>query len=223
MSDKNNWKEVEQYFTHMLHAEENDLFSALRENGESDLPPIDVSPTHGKRLFLLAKIKGAKKILEIGTLGGYSTVWMAMALPERGRLFSLEHNPKHIKVARENLKKTCLDEKVEIIEGLAIETLSMLQQTEENGFDFIFIDADKPNNPHYLRMAIELAKDGAVIIGDNVVRDGQILDENTTDPNILGMRSFIEIMAADSRIDSTAIQTVGEKGYDGFTIGVVNK
>ncbi|MDQ0271366.1 O-methyltransferase [Cytobacillus purgationiresistens] len=221
MSDSQVWKAVDHYLSDTLQEDDAVLSAVLKANREAGLPAIDVSPNQGKLLYLLAKLKGAKNILEIGTLGGYSSIWMGRALPEKGRLVTLEHHPAHAKIANENIKIAGLESKVEVIEGLAIESLSVLQQTNDAGFDLIFIDADKPNNPHYLRMALELANPGALIIGDNIVREGKVIEENSEDPNIQGVRGFLELLAEDSRIESTAIQTVGEKGYDGFVLGVV--
>ncbi|WP_433750690.1 O-methyltransferase [Falsibacillus pallidus] len=215
------WKKVDEYFTKKLHAPHSIMDEVLKANEEAGLPSIDVSPNQGKLLKLLVQMKGAKKILEIGTLGGYSTIWMACALPEDGQLITLEYAEKHADVARTNIEKAGLSEKVEIIIGAALDSLPVLEERGETDFDFIFIDADKPNNPHYLEWALKLSKPGTVIIGDNVVRNGKVVDEDTEDAVIIGVQSFIDLLSGNPRIDSTAIQTVGSKGYDGFVLGIV--
>lgn len=197
--------------------------SILKANTEAGLPAIDVSPNQGKLLYLLAKMKAAKSILEIGTLGGYSTVWLARALPEDGHVVTLEFSEKHANVAKENIKKAGFDNKIDILVGPALETLPTLEKKGFASFDFIFIDADKPNNPNYLKWALELSRPGTVIIADNVVRNGKVIEEDTQDQNVHGIRQFIDLLAEESRIDSTAIQTVGSKGYDGFVLGIVKK
>jgi predicted O-methyltransferase YrrM len=170
--------------------------------------------------MLLAEVRGAKTILEIGTLGGYSTIWLARALPPDGRLISLEYNPKHAEVAQENINRAGVSDKVEIRVGRAVDTLPAL--VEEFGtFDLIFIDADKPSNPDYLAWALKLSRRGTLIIADNVVRDGMVIDTESTDPNVMGIRRFNELLAAEPRVSTTAIQTVGSKGYDGFAMALV--
>lgn len=217
MTEKN-WEEVDHYFTSKLHKQDEVLEAAMKANEEADLPAIDVAPNQGKLLHLLAKMKGAKSILEIGTLGGYSSIWMARALPEEGSLITLEYSEKHAEVARENFKRAGVDKKVKVLTGAALDTLPTLNDRK---FDFIFIDADKKNNPHYIKWAIELSNPGAVIITDNVVRGGRVTDAASDDENIKGIREFADKLSEDERIDSTAIQTVGSKGYDGFVIGIV--
>ncbi|MBS2967926.1 O-methyltransferase [Metabacillus sp. KIGAM252] len=212
------WKDVDHYFSTKLHPEDPIMDAVLKANSDANLPAIDVSPNQGKFLHLLAKLKRAKNILEIGTLGGYSSIWLARALPEDGYLTTLEYDPRHAKVAEENIRNAGLEKKINVLVGAALDTLPSLKGKE---FDFIFIDADKPNNPHYLKWALELSKPGAVIIGDNVVREGQVADENHKDASVKGVQQFIDLLAEDPRIDSTAIQTVGSKGYDGFALGIV--
>lgn len=214
------WKEVDQYFTAKLHKKEQLMNEVMKANEEAQMPSIDVSPSQGKMLHMLVKMKGAKRILEIGTLGGYSSIWMARALPENGSLITLEYSEKHAEVARGNIKKAGLENKVKILTGAALDTLPSLKGQK---FDFIFIDADKKNNPHYIKWAIELSEPGTVIITDNVVRGGRVIDAKSPDENIKGVRTFIDILSDSELIDSTAIQTVGTKGYDGFVIGIVKE
>ncbi len=221
MASVDKWKDVDVYFESKLQSSETIMDSILKANTEAGLPAIDVSPNQGKFLYLLAKMKGAKNILEIGTLGGYSSIWLARALPDDGHLITLEYEAKHAKVAEENIKKAGLEQKIEVMVGAALDLLPTLEEKGYPHFDLIFIDADKPNNPHYLNWALKLSKPGTVIIADNVVRDGQVLDENSEVSSVQGIRQFIDLLAQEERIDSTAIQTVGIKGYDGFVLGVV--
>ncbi|QIC05994.1 O-methyltransferase [Brevibacillus sp. 7WMA2] len=215
------WAEVDQYFNSMLLPSDPILEGVLQANANAGMPAIDVAPNQGKFLYLLAKIRGAKKILEIGTLGGYSSIWLARALPEDGQLISLEYEQPFAQVAKENIKKAGLTEKVTILVGPALETLPTLQEKGLTGFDMIFIDADKQNNPHYLQWALQLCNPGAIILGDNVVRNGEVIDPENGDDRIQGIRQFFDLLAAEPRIEATAIQTVGSKGYDGFALGVV--
>ncbi|KQL39377.1 methyltransferase [Bacillus sp. FJAT-25509] len=214
------WNDVDEYFIEKLIPNDSILENVLLANYHAGLPSIDVSPTQGKLLYLLAKIKGAKNILEIGTLGGYSSIWLARALPEDGKLTTLEINHEHAKVAEKNIIEAKLQNKVEIIIGKALDTLPSLKESNSI-FDFIFIDADKPNNPHYLNWALKLATSGALIIVDNVVRNGEVIYQTNQDESVKGVRKLMDLLASDPRIDSTAIQTVGLKGFDGFVIGVV--
>ncbi|OEH92779.1 O-methyltransferase [Bacillus solimangrovi] len=217
------WTEVDMYFINKLIAFDSNFDYVLKNNKKAGLPEIDVSPTQGKLLHLLAKMKGAKTILEIGTLGGYSSIWLGNALPDDGCLVTLEYNEKHVKVANENIKKAGLDHKIKIIEGPALETLPTLESKGFTSFDFIFIDADKPSNPYYLNWALKLSKPGTVIIVDNVVRNGHVVDSEGVDQSVLGTRQLIDLLSEEPRIDATAIQTVGSKGYDGFVIGIVKE
>ncbi|MFP3126486.1 O-methyltransferase [Ectobacillus funiculus] len=214
------WNDVDIYFSSKLQKSDPIMNSILKANAEAGLPAIDVSPNQGKLLYLLAKLKGAKNILEIGTLGGYSSVWLARALPEDGHLVTLEFSEKHAKVANENIRNAGLENQIEIMIGPALGTLPILKKRLLS-FDLIFIDADKPNNPEYLKWALELSKPGTVIITDNVVRNGKVIEDDPEDSNVQGIRQFIALLSEESRIDSTAIQTVGVKGYDGFALGVV--
>ncbi|MGE7945005.1 O-methyltransferase [Lysinibacillus xylanilyticus] len=221
MTNFNVWNNVDEYFMEKLIPADTELEAVLQANKAAGIPEIDVSPTQGRLLHLLAKIKGAKNILEIGTLGGYSSIWMARALPNEGKIYTLEIDSEYAFVAKQNIKNAGCENKVEIIVGDALETLPTLKKIAPP-FDLTFIDADKPNNPHYLKWALELANSGAVIIADNVVRDGAIVDEKSEDERVQGMRQFIDLLQGESRIESTAIQTVGNKGYDGFVLAVVN-
>lgn len=219
MSTSETWKDIDLYFQAKLHTSDPTLDSILTANMEAGLRPIDVAPTQGKLLYLLAKLSGAKNILEIGTLGGYSSIWLGRALPEGGRLVTLELEQSHAKVAEENIRKAGLENKVEVIVGPALDTLPTLKEKGFASFDFIFIDADKPNYPNYLKWALEYSRSGTVIIGDNVVRRGRVIDSQ--DESVQGIRQFIDLLSEETRIDSTAIQTVGSKGYDGFVLGMV--
>lgn len=225
MTDKDIWGKVDEYFEESLIPQDGVLEQILANNRQEELPPIDVSPVQGKLLYLLALMQGATRILEIGTLGGYSTVWMARALPAAGTLVSLELDPHHARVAESNIAAAGLADKVEIRVGNALESLERLAEEQEAQaaapFDFIFIDADKPNNPEYLRWALRLSRPGTVIMADNVVRGGEIADRHSTDPRVQGVRTFLAQLAENPAIEATAIQTVGSKGYDGFMIGIV--
>ena len=210
------WPAVDEYISVHLLTPDSALADALRHNATHGLPPIDVSAPQGKMLMLLAQMAGAKHILEVGTLGGYSTIWLARALPDDGRLVSLEINPDYAKVACENLNRAGLGRKVEILTGAALDSLNNMQPSTP--FDFVFIDADKQNNVNYVEQAIHLARSGATIIVDNVVRDGGVLDASSDDDRIIGTRKLFEHIANHPRLDATAIQTVGDKGWDGFLL-----
>ena len=219
--NQDQWTAVDRYFTERLLPADPVLEAALEASAAAGLPSINVSPVQGKFLHLLALTKGASRILEIGTLGGYSTIWLARALPIGGRLVTLELEPKHAVVARANLDRAGLRERVEIRLGPATESLAQLQAEGAEPFDLIFIDADKPNNPAYLKWALKLARRGSLIVVDNVVREGEILDPASADPNVQGTRALFELLSAEPRLASTAIQTVGSKKYDGFAMAVV--
>jgi predicted O-methyltransferase YrrM len=220
------WSEVDAYIVEKLSPPDDPLNraldAALRSNREAGLPAIDVSPAQGKLLHLLARLAGARNILEIGTLGGYSTIWLARALPDEGRIVTLEFSPVHAAVARENIFGAGQGAKLDLRIGPALESLPALEG-EGAVFDFIFIDADKANNGAYLQWALRLARVGAVIVVDNVVRGGRVLDGSSADPDIVGTRNFFDLAGADKRWTATAIQTVGAKGWDGFAIGIVEK
>jgi len=215
------WTAVDTYIADTLTPPHRALEAALQTNAAAGLPAIDVAPNQGKFLRLLACIQGARRILEIGTLGGYSTIWLARALPPDGRLVTLEFEPKHAEVAAANIANAGLSAVVQIRVGPALDSLAKLHAEGCAPFDLIFIDADKPNNPGYLEWALRLSRPGAIIIGDNVIRDGAVTDPQNPDPRVQGVRRFIQMMADDPRLDATAIQTVGSEGYDGFTLAVV--
>ena len=214
------WTAVDCYITNHLVPSDYTLESAIESSAAAGLPPHNVSPNQGKLLHLLALIQKAKTILEIGTLGGYSTIWLARALPADGRLITLEADPKHAEIAKANLTMAGLSHIVDLRLGLALDTLPQLQ-AEGHTFDLIFIDADKPNNPGYLAWAITLSHVGSLIIADNVVRNGTILDPKSADASTRGVQRFYEMLAAEPRVTATAIQTVGSKGYDGFAMALV--
>jgi predicted O-methyltransferase YrrM len=215
------WGDVDDYLTEHLLPGDEALGKALAANEAAGLPAIDVSPAQGRFMQILVMMCGAKRILEIGTLGGYSAICMARALPEDGRLVSLEYSPHHAEVARSNIEAAGLSGKVEVRVGPALESLPKLAEEGAGPFDFVFIDADKPNNPGYLDWAIKLSRPGTVIVCDNVIRDGRVVDAASSDRNVGGARAAIEIQGRDDRLVATALQTVGSKGYDGFTIAVV--
>ena len=216
------WTEVDQYFSESLLPSDPILESALEASVAAGLPAISVSPNQGKLLQMLAQIVGAHSILEIGTLGGYSTTWMARGLRAGGRLITLEVDPKHAEVAQLNISRAGLRDVVEVRIGNAVEILPQLSAERRGPFDLIFIDADKPNIPTYFEWALKLSRPGTLIIVDNVVRDGAVIDPDSNDPSVQGVRRFIELLGAESRASGTVIQTVGIKGYDGFAIVLVS-
>jgi predicted O-methyltransferase YrrM len=216
------WKEVDEYFSEALLESDPVLDAALAESEKAGLPAISVTPTQGRLLQMLAQMIGAKSILEIGTLGGYSTIWLARALPPGGRLVTLEVDAKHAEVARTNVLSAGLGDLVDVRLGSALETLPVLSEEGNGAFDLIFIDADKPNIPAYFEWAVKLSRRGTLIIVDNVVRDGAVIDADSTDQSVQGVRRFVELLARDARVSGTAIQTVGAKGYDGFAILLVS-
>jgi predicted O-methyltransferase YrrM len=221
-SPQDKWAAVDRYITDQLKLSDPALDAALAANKAAALPAIDVTPNQGKLLQLLAQMIGARRILEIGTLGGYSSIWLARALPQDGRLITLEFNPKHAEVARANIASATLSKLVDIRVGAALDTLPELQAELKEPFDLIFIDADKPNNSAYLGWALKLSRPGTLIIIDNVIRDGAIIDDSSSDKDVLGARQLFEVLANEPRLTSTAVQTVGAKGYDGFALAVVN-
>jgi predicted O-methyltransferase YrrM len=215
------WGAVDDYIADLFVNPDPALDAALAASEKDGLPAIEVSPPAGKFLMLLAKIVGARKILEIGTLGGYSTIWLARALPKDGRLITLEADAKHAKVARKNVDNAGFEKIVDIRVGKALDTLPELETEYAGPFDFIFLDADKPNNPAYFEWALKLSRPGSVIVADNVVRYGALIDMESTDVNVKGVRSFLEIVSREKRVSATAIQTVGVKGHDGFAVAAV--
>lgn len=219
--NKEHWTAVDRYFAELLLTPDPALEAALSASEAAGLPQINVSPNQGKMLHLFARLMNARSILEIGTLGGYSTIWLARALPADGRLITLEFEPKHAEVARANFAVAGLSDRVEIRLGSALASMQQLAAEGSGPFDLIFIDADKPNYPGYLEWSLKLSRPGTLIIADNVVRKGAVIDADSTDPAVVGMRKFLEQLAADSRLSATAIQTVGVKGYDGFAMAVV--
>lgn len=217
------WDDVDRYASDLLVRPDETLAAALRAADAAGLPPISVSPPQGKFLMLLAQAIGACRILEIGTLAGYSAIWLARALPAGGRLVTLEVDAKHARVARENIGRAQLADIVDIHEGRAIETLERMVAAAVDPFDLIFIDADKPSYPLYLPLAVELSHPGTLIIADNVVRKGAIVDPDSSDERVHGVRRYNELVARHPRLDATLLQTVGVKGYDGFTLARVVK
>lgn len=215
------WTAVDRYFTDQLAPADEALTAALTTADAAGLPAINVAPNQGKLLHLLARIQGARTVLEIGTLGGYSTIWLGRALPDDGRLISLEYDPVHAEVARASLARAGLDKIAEVRTGPALETLPVLEAEGAGPFDFVFIDADKRNNPHYLEWSLKLTRPGSVIVVDNVVRNGAVADPSSDDPSVVGTRRMTELMAANPRLSATAVQTVGTKGYDGFALARV--
>ena len=216
------WTSVDEYVGQTLLADTDPIFEqVLRANAAGGLPAIDVSPAQGKFLNLLVTISGARSILEIGTLGGYSTIWMAKALPAGGRIVTLEYSGQHAAVAKDNLARAGLLDKTEVRVGAALDSLPKVESDGLGPFDLVFIDADKPNNPNYLAWAIKLSHPGTVIVLDNVVRDGKVVDARSSDRNVRGARAAFELLKTHPRVDSTALQTVGLKGWDGFILGVV--
>ena len=221
MSESQRWDDVDDYFTTLLAPADDALEAALRDSDAEGLPPISVAPNQGKLLQLLAQIQGARNILEIGTLGGYSTIWLGRALPADGRLVTLEYDGKHAEVARRNLARAGLDTIAEVRTGPALESLPKLADENPEPFDLVFIDADKVNNPHYVEWAVRLTTTGSLIIVDNVVREGAVTDPDSTDPSVRGTRAALQLIAEHPRLSGTAVQTVGSKGYDGFALARV--
>jgi predicted O-methyltransferase YrrM len=217
------WSAVDDYFLEQLFPADPVLDEVLKANAAAGLRPVDVTPTQGKLLYLLARIRGAQRVLEIGTLGGYSTIWLARAVAPSGRVVTLEREPKHAAVASANIERAGLNSIVEIRIGVAAESLVRLHEEGGAPFDLIFIDADKRDNPIYLEWSLRLSRVGSVIVGDNVVRRGAVADPADPDPDIQGLRRFFEMIAAEPRLEATAIQTVGSKDYDGFALALVVK
>lgn len=212
------WEAIDAYFETKLLGYDPVLAECLRSSSAAGLPSIQVSPVQGRLLYLLARLSGARRILEVGTLGGYSTIWLARALPAVGELVSLEIDPKHAEVARANVARAGLTEKVEIRVGPALELLPRLEEEKRGPFDFVFLDADRPNLHAYLEWALRLGRSGSLLVVDNVVRRGEVADASSSDPSVRGVRSLIDALASERRVTATALQTVGKKGYDGFLL-----
>ncbi|HEX9167931.1 MAG TPA: O-methyltransferase [Roseiarcus sp.] len=219
--NRNLSRAVDAYFTETIVAPDRALSDALAANAAAGLPSIDLSAPQGKLIHLLARMTGARKALEIGTLGGYSTIWLASALPDGGRLISLEWSERHAEVARRNVARAGLAAKVEVRTGAALTTLPKIEAEGLHPFDFVFIDADKANNAAYLEWALKLSRPGTAIVVDNVVRDGEVADAGSKDPDVVGVRRMFDMMAREPRLSATAIQTVGAKGWDGFALALV--
>jgi predicted O-methyltransferase YrrM len=219
--DKQLWTSVDQYTTERLLPPDPVLDAALAANEAAGLPSISVSPSQGKLLMLLAQMVGASRILEIGTLGGYSSIWLARALGTAGSMITLEADAKHAEVARSNIARAGFASAIDVWLGDARVSIQQLVAEGAGPFDLIFIDADKQSIPHYLEWSLKLTRPGSLIIIDNVVRDGALIDAQSTDPNIRGVRRMHEMLAAEPRVSATTIQTVGSKGYDGFTLALV--
>ncbi|MEU5592470.1 O-methyltransferase [Streptomyces sp. NPDC020298] len=221
MSGSQLWDDVDFYFTSHLSPDDEVLQAALRDSEAAQLPHVSVTANQGKLLQLLAQIQDARTILEIGTLGGYSTIWLGRALPADGRLVSLEYSAKHAEVATRNIARAGLDKIVEVRVGPALESLPKLADENPAPFDLVFIDADKANNAHYVEWALRLTRAGSLVIVDNVVRGGRVVDAESIEADVRGTRAAIELIAAHPRLSGTAVQTVGSKGYDGFALARV--
>lgn len=220
-ADLHLWTRVDEFIEQQLVPQDATLNAALAASSAAGLPPIAVSAAHGKMLHLLARLVRARRILEIGTLGAYSTIWLARGLEPGGSLVTLEVQPRHAAVARENLARAGLTESVEIRIGSALESLGALERERAGPFDLVFVDADKVNNPHYMEWGVRLGRPGTLIIVDNVVRQGSILDAESADAAIRGTRRAYEFVSGHARLDATAVQTVGARGYDGFLMALV--
>ena len=220
-SDASRWADVDDYLEAALLAPDPALDAAVAANDAAELPPIDVTPLQGKLLHVLALATGARRVLELGTLGGYSTIWLARAVGPSGRVVTLEVSERHAAVARENLRRAGVEERVEIRLGAALDTLPRLAEERVEPFDLVFIDADKANMAAYLDWAIRLARPGALILGDNVIRNGAVADASSTDENVIGVRALFDALSRDRRVSASAVQTVSRKGYDGLAVAVV--
>lgn len=215
------WDVVDQYINDTLVPTDEALEMALADTAAAGMPEINVTPNQGKLLAILARSIGAKNILEIGTLGGYSTIWLARALQPGGKVITLEFNPKHVEVARGNIARAGLADVVDIRQGAALDSLAVIATEGHDPFDMVFVDADKNNNPGYFEWAMKLTRPGSLIIVDNVIRKGAVADANSDDHYVHGVRRMHEMIAAEPRVMATALQTVGAKGYDGFTMLLV--
>ena len=216
------WTAVDDYIVDKLHLGDESLDSALRASDEAGLPSIQVSAAQGKFLHILARVHDARRILEIGTLGGYSTIWLARALPDDGKLITIEIDPKHAEVARANVTRAGIGSKVKVLTGNALEILPQLEKSREGPFDLTFIDADKASIPFYFECALRMSRKGSLVLVDNVVREGAVIEENSRDASVLGVRKLNDMLSGDDRVTATILQTVGTKGYDGLAIALVN-
>ncbi len=212
------WARIDDYLAEVLLPPDEVLDDTLTAGVDAGIPQIQVSPTQGKLLYLLALAVGAKNILEVGTLAGYSAIWMARALPADGRLITLEVDPDNARVARSSIRRAGLDDRIDVRIGSAMETLPILQTEGAGPFDFVFVDADKQNNPGYVAWALRLARPGTVIVVDNIVRHGALIDQSSQDESVRGVRAMFEFIASEPRLEATALQTVGSKGHDGFAL-----
>jgi len=212
------WTAFDEHTNGLFLGDDPILEQALQDSDAAELPQIAVAPNQGKLIMMLAQMIGAKRILEVGTLGGYSTLWLARALPENGKLISLELEPHHAEVALKNVARAGLGDKVDIRVGSALDSLKILVEENVKPFDLIFLDADKPGNPDYFEQSLKLSHSGTIIIADNVVRGGEVMNAGSHDESVQGIRRLNNMIAADPRVDATAIQTVGSKGYDGFAL-----
>ncbi len=215
------WTAVDRYIGGLLVAPDAALDAALAASEAAGLPPINVAPNQGKLLYLIARLIRARAVLEVGTLGGYSTLWLAKALPADGRIVTLEYDPKHADVARENFRRAGFAATIDLRVGRALDTLPQIAAETREPFDLVFIDADKVSTAEYFAWALKLTRPGSVIIVDNVVRKGAVADPASTDASVQGVQRFLKALAAERRVDATALQTVGVKGYDGFALALV--
>ena len=219
--DPTEWAAVDRYFTERIQPRDEALDAALEASAAAGLPSIQVSPSQGRLLEILARAVGARRILEIGTLGGYSTIWLARTLPPGGHLISLELSPVHAALARRNLARAGLSDRTEVIEGAALETLPRLAEEARGPFDLVFLDADKANLAAYFDWAVRLSRPGSLIVVDNVVRNGAVTDRSSADPSVQGVRRLVDALGHDARVLVAAVPTVGTKGYDGFLLALV--
>ncbi|WP_321797759.1 O-methyltransferase [Caballeronia sp. J97] len=220
--DEQQWIAMDEYLCDRTQTPDDVLDAALKSSTDAGLPAINVAPNQGKLLNMLARLRGARRILELGTLGGYSTIWLARALPDDGTLLTLEAVEHHADVARRNIERAGLSGVVSVIVGDAVDTIKAFVRDGIPPFDFVFLDADKQSYPEYLRLVLRLSRPGTVIVADNVIRRGRVADAHSGDPDVIGVRTFFDMLAADAHVSSTAIQTVGSKGWDGFSISIVS-
>jgi len=221
MSDTQRWDEVDAHLVRELVTEDEALVAARESAREHGLPPIEVTPNQGAFLGLVVQIAGARRVLELGTLAGYSTIWLARAVGADGQVVTVELDPRHARVAQGNLERAGVAGRVDVEVGVALDILSRLADQGGEPFDMVFLDADKANMPAYLELALRLVRPGGVIVGDNVVRGGRVADLSTTDPDVRGVQGFLHALGTDPRLDATALQTVGSKGWDGFAVARV--